>query len=348
MKAVIFVCALLVLPVSGIAQEVARYGGTSTELETRWTWAENELDRRSGDIWFGYSIERLMRADSHMGRYSSRKNYPTFGELLYGIKTERTPGLDSRSDRMIMKEMVMMFLMSKQGKIQDVLFSTLDGDVHVDNDILWLGNVDTGASLANTKILFRNSTESDVREDLVAAISMHDSPEALDMLRSILKADDVPEVREQAAFWMSQVSDTEVVLDDLVSAATNDQSEDVQEQAVFAISQIETKSATDALIRLARTGPSEIKDESIFWLGQKATDRATESLAEIVENDPDYEVKKQALFALSQQENQAGIDMLIQIARTHDSAALRKDAIFWLSQSDDPAALDAIVAIVKG
>ncbi len=326
------------------AQDVIKYDGDRQDLDARWSWAESKLDGASSNTWIGYSIERLMSENSSMGRYSSKSRRQSYGELLYGIKpTSRK----NHSERKVTKEVVMIFQLDRSGGVTESRFSTLDGEANSEGDILWLGMVENSVSLDKVAQLFNSTTDSDAKEHMTAAIAMHDSKKAVSMLTGVLNGDDDSEVRAQAAFWMSQFTDAELVLDDLVRAAKRDRSEEVQEQAVFAISQVDGDRATDSLIELAKNGPSDIQDESIFWLGQKASDKAIESLAEIIEDDPNIEVKKQALFALSQQDSDDGLDRLIDIAKKHENRELRKEAIFWLSQSDDPAALDAIVDIVK-
>ena len=203
MKTLIAIAALLVLPIDGVAQTVVKYDGSSDSFDAKWTWAESEIGKTNGSHWIGYSIERLMHVNSHMGRYSSKQTYPTFGELLYGIKSERSERFGDNSDRKVMKEMVIMFHVNRSGKVGDVMFSTLDGEAYMDDDIYWLGHAEIDNSLTKVESLMSESRDDDVREDLVAAISMHDTPRALSLLRSILKGDDVSDVREQAAFWMS-------------------------------------------------------------------------------------------------------------------------------------------------
>lgn len=336
--------AMLVLPSS--AQKVVHYDGDeSATLSTRLEWASRQ---GTSGKWVGYSIERMMSENSYIGAWSTRSTRVTFGELLYGIKVERHQN-NRASDKQVVKELVMLFEMNSNGSLRDVRFSTLEGQADLDGkDVVFLGMVDTDQSLDYVAGEFRQSDSDEVREELTAAIAMHKNRDAGDLLADILEDDDSVDVRSQAAFWLSQVSDSDVTVGRLIDAALTDKSEDVREQAVFAISQVESESATDALVKLARSGPADIRDESVFWLGQKASDVATKHLSEIIDEDPDVEVKKQAIFALAQQDSKDSVNRLVEIARTHDQAAVRKEAIFWLSQSDDPVALEAIIELARG
>lgn len=289
-----------------------------------------------------------MHENSFIGSYSTRSTNKTFSEILYGLKMKRQKNL-KKSDRLVAKEVVMFFEVGARGEIQDARFSTLDGQADLDGkDMVFLGMVDTDESLDYITDVFKKSTSTGIREELTAAVAMHKTREAGEFLADVLEDDPDSEVRSQAAFWLSQVSESDVTVGRLINAALTDKSEDVREQAVFAISQVETSSATEALVKLAKTGPSDIKDESIFWLGQKASDVATKHLSEIIAEDPDIEVKKQAIFALAQQEGSDSVRRLVEIAKSHEQAAVRKEAIFWLSQSDDPVALDAIIQLARG
>ncbi len=330
------------------AQDVIKFDGDdTTSLADRLSWASGQA---AAGNWVAYSIERKMHEHSSMGSWSSRSTRSTFSELLYGIKLERRNGKWNKNmpNRTVVKEVVMLYLFDNRGGIEDVKFSTLDGEADLDGkDLIFLGMIDRRESLKFVTDRFEKATE-DVREEFVAAIAMHDSQEAATLLVDILEDDASSQVREQAAFWMSQVSNTDATLRILVNAVENDPSGDVREQAVFAISQIDNANSTEALITLARKGPSDTKDEAIFWLGQKASDEATKYLSDLVDDDPDVDIKKQAVFALSQQEHPDGVRRLVDIARNHENAAVRKEAIFWLSQSDDPAALDAIIELARG
>ena len=114
-----------------------------------------------------------------------------------------------------------------------------------------------------------------------------------------------------------------------------------REHAVFALSQSEVPEAIDAILEVARPGPSRhVRGQALFWLAQKAgrAGRRTASPGAI-EDDPDTEVKKKAVFALSQLPRDEGVPLLIEVARTNRNPAVRKQAMFWLGQSKDPRAL---------
>jgi hypothetical protein len=196
----------------------------------------------------------------------------------------------------------------------------------IDDAVVWAGDRDAdesvaflrGAVLEGSDVGARTITTSSdsVRARLLAAVALHDSAGAIEVVFASLNPQQSTKLRESAAFWVAQVGGDEG-LEHLLQTARDD----------------------DA---------SEVRKQSIFWLGQVAGDRATAHLAEIAEDDPDSEVRASAVFALSQSEDDAAVDALIRIVRTHDNREVVKAALFWLGQSGDARVVELFEELLFG
>src|SRR5260221_382217 len=95
----VFVIALATIVLSGPAQPVLHTPDTSKPLTDRWAWALTQAKTKGfgKDYWIGYSIDRLMGERSYIGSFYSdrRRNTPTLGELLTGMKSDDR--MDDRS-----------------------------------------------------------------------------------------------------------------------------------------------------------------------------------------------------------------------------------------------------------
>jgi hypothetical protein len=149
--------------------------------------------------------------------------------------------------------------------------------------------------------------------------------------------------------WLDNVrpADSVALLESLVGAES-DRKDRVTGGALAALSLHADLSASDALIRLARShAAAGVRGDAIFWLAQRAGQKSAALITERIDQDPDTEVKKRAVFALSQLPRDEGVPLLIKVARTNANPAVRKQAMFWLGQSKDPRAIDFFAEILS-
>lgn len=356
------------------ADSVIRHPNPGELLNERWQWALREAASQ-GDVWIGYSIRRMMYKDSHIGSFHHppREDDISLQELLYGAETQPDQSRLTEEEQLkeaaekalaeihnqdyprekISKEVAILFRLnpaSDSGSpIQDIKISNLNLAVNLKFlPLYWLGEAENAQSLALLQEIFEKENDEEIKEDIITAISIHDSPaEVFSFLKSVVNGDEEESIRESAVFWMGQ-QDSKEALEFLIHTAENDRSGNIREEAVFAISQIEIPAATDALVNLARSSRDhEIQKEAVFWLGQKASKQAESALTDFAYSHDDVEIQKSAVFALSQLSDNSGVPKLIEIAKRHPHPKIRKEAIFWLSQSDDPRAVDTLVDILQ-
>jgi hypothetical protein len=121
----------------------------------------------------------------------------------------------------------------------------------------------------------------------------------------------------------------------------------ISESAMTAIALHADRSASEALVALARRADATaLRGRALFWLAQRAAEEALPAINAAIENDPDTSVKKQAVFALSQMPKDEGVPRLIELARSHSNPVVRRQAMFWLGQSKDPRATDFFAQIL--
>jgi hypothetical protein len=330
------VIALAAGPAAGVGgranrppAEILRPPAESATLDAKSDWALKASAKygTGRGFWVGYSIERLMGENSHIGSFTDGGSGRdlTVEELLAGKKSMLAPagaGEDVRvaakaalddierqgkPEKKVLKELGLFFKYEagKPPVLTEAHMSNLDLAFDFEGaPLFWLGKTPEEQSLALIRALDGPDRGDKVREGLIAAAGCHGSPR---LVVSFL------------------------------------------EGAVFSISQVELPEAADELIALARN--AEFRDsrkQAVFWLGQIASEKAGKALEEFARKDGDIEIQEQAVFALSQLPDNQGVDALIKLAKTHPDPRVRKKAVFWLGECDDPRALETLIAIIKG
>jgi len=359
-----FIHALLILgtvvftaPVA-IAQTVYRHPDPTASLEKRIEWAHHEAGQQDADAyWIAYSIRRRMKEDSWMGHFSHDwRDMPTLSEILTGSSAEKEESIREaaqqalnhanriKSEKMVEKEVVIL-QQFWAGELVEVNQSNIELAYDFEyEDVFWLAGAQDAESIAYLIKEYTNSSDTDVSEDLVSAVGVHNDLELVNpFLIDVIESGAHSDVREGAVFWLSQHQSMETVRY-LYQLAEIDRSEDVRERAVFSLSRIELDGALDQLIRLAKVADQEkIREEARFWLGQRASQ---ELLGDVEDNGEESQLQKQAVFALTQMDDES-VNELIELAKNHTNPVVRKQAIFWLGQSEDRRALDAVIEMLR-
>ena len=354
--------------------EILRPPAESATLDAKSDWALKASAKygTGRGFWVGYSIERLMGENSHIGSFTDGGSGRdlTVEELLAGKKSMLAPvgaredvrvaakaALDDierqgKPEKKVLKELGLFFKYEagKPPVLTEAHMSNLDLAFDFEGaPLFWLGKTPEEQSLALIRALDGPDRGDKVREGLIAAAGCHGSPRlVVPFLEGILNGKASDELRKDAAFWIGQQNDP-AGLRLLVKAARGDKSEEVREGAVFSISQVELPEAADELIALARSAEArDVRKKAVFWLGEIASEKAGKALEEFARKDGDIEIQEQAVFALSQLPDNQGVDALIKLAKTHPDPRVRKKAVFWLGECDDPRALETLIAIIKG
>jgi len=112
-------------------------------------------------------------------------------------------------------------------------------------------------------------------------------------------------------------------------------SERLRKSAVFIVSQKHSDEATELLLQVARSDPSDdVRAEAIQWLGQSRSQRALSALDSIAMTATDDDILDKAIFALSQTHDERSDAALRRIASDErKSTHARTQAIFWFGQT---------------
>jgi HEAT repeat protein len=357
----------------GISQEVVRPPQPGGDLAARMEWAFGEASRRSfGDgSWIGYSIRRLMGDRSSIGSFNRRSaSRPTLKEVISGLNAEDSPARadatvkerarqvlddmdkEGRPEKKVWKDVAILMRYEKAAETGPVRVELSNLELRFDLEglpLFWLGEANDRESLDWLEKTLRAAQEEEVKEQLLAAVGIHQDPAlTVPILASVLESREPDDLRRNATFWLSQQNDKKAY-ELLLETAKKDRSREVREGAIFGISQMELEESVDALINLAKSGDDEhVRHQAIFWLGQKASTKATAALKSMAYEGGDTRIQEQAVFALSQLPGKEGIEDLIKVAKTHPNVEVRKKAIFWLGETGDPRALEVLVEIIKG
>jgi len=369
----VLAAALVVVPLC--AQQIIYHPKNSDPLEGRWAWAWREVASRKlpDGFWIGYGIQRWMGEHSLIGSFRDDSGYRdvSLHELLYGqresltvsggeesLRREAEKALERRSGRnyvepKVLKGVAILFGYGAGGdepmQPRKVVVCNLSTSVDLqDHPLLWPGHSQDDESVVFLENMFDQPHTEKLGENLVFAISLHDSSEcALKFLREILVGGEGEKVRGSAAFFLGE-RDRKEDVPLLAKVATHDLSREVRDQALFGLSRMGSDAAIEALIDLAkRAERKDVREKAIFWIRQKASDRAVDTLRDIAYSDDETGVQRQAVFALSRLKNGDAVMVLIEIAKSHKNPQIRREAIFWLGRSDDPRAFDFLVQMVR-
>lgn len=150
------------------------------------------------------------------------------------------------------------------------------------NAIYWLGQANL-VDLAYFKTLFGKTSDRELREKIVYAVSQTAGADATAWLRDLAgdKKVDI-ETRKNAIFWLSQRRGVD--LDALINIYDQSKGEDeIQDQVLFALSQRREAAAVDKLLAIAKNDPNvERRKQAMYWLGQKNDPRVKELLRDIL------------------------------------------------------------------
>lgn len=189
--------------------------------------------------------------------------------------------------------------------------------------------------------------DEDLTENALAALAMHRGKLASDALAGMAR-DPRKLIRKKTVFWLAQLRGAEGA-DIATSVMFNDQDPDLREHAAFALSQTDSPHAAANLIRLGNTDTDDhVRAQAWFWLAQTGAAEAETAIGAALRKDADPDVREEAVFALSQLPDERASPALIAVAEDRSlSRELRKQAVFWLGESRSDVA-QAYLAKVLG
>lgn len=184
--------------------------------------------------------------------------------------------------------------------------------------------------------------------EIMAALAVHRSQLAYDVLARSARQDTRLEQRKDAVFWLAHLRGREGA-ELTTTLMFEDADAGMREHAAFALTQSASPRIAEDLARLATTDRAgKVRAQAWFWLahtGAAQTERAIDSALR-TESDP--QVREQAIFALSRLPEERATRALISVA---ENRALgreeRKRAIFWLAQEGSDGAMAYLDKVVN-
>ncbi len=150
------------------------------------------------------------------------------------------------------------------------------------NAVFWLGQQNTRENVEFLRGLFRSTTDSEMREQVLFAVAQTKDPANGSWLVGIATDRSLSmEIRKNALFWAGQSG--AVTGDELVEMYDSDLDNEMKEQLIFVYSQSDSRAALDKLFEIARTeSDKDLRQNAIFWIGQSDDPRAIELLEELI------------------------------------------------------------------
>lgn len=173
-------------------------------------------------------------------------------------------------------------------------------------------------------------------------IDQRDKSAAIEALRGALMDQDA-EVREQAAFALSQSRDPQVV--DALIEALKDADPQVRERAAWGLGLRGNRNAVDPLVGALQDSAWQVREQAAWALGLKGDSRAVEALINAL-RDENAQVRKQSAWALGLKGDSRAVDGLI-AALKDSSSGVREQAAWALGLRGDRRALNALKELAK-
>lgn len=191
--------------------------------------------------------------------------------------------------------------------------------------------------------LYHELPQGAVKRHINFALSQHESPQAIALLKKIATNDQNSEQQADAIFWLSQTDSIDNLPQFLMNLMNESQSREVKEKAIFSLSQINSTEASQQLAQLVKTHQDpEVREHSLFWLAQNDPEQAQQAAIELLKSASNESEQENAVFVLSQLPSQQSADALFAILKGNYHKNIKKKALFWLSQSDDKTTLDRL------
>lgn len=358
-------------------------GGGSRDLEAAIVALDRQEQRypRAATLGDAKQLRASIRAEQ-----AKRGNANAFGEIAEGANTlraeNRCPTEDddmrltalngiaqmdpdqvipvlqkllSRTDECsvrLRKRAVWMVAQTKEEERSDILLKVASSDPNSEvrrEAVQWLSEVNTErAAKALDSILF-GTTEAEMRDRALSALSRHKSPSARASLRKFAEQTNVPtDQRVRAVYYIGNGRRTGDESDYLRSLFAKTASPEIREAIIESVSQQKTPDRTTWLLGVARDKRQEIevRKKALHYAGQSGVEmKDLLALYDEMSGQPD--MQDQMLYVYRQRKEPEATDKLMQIAKSEKNIDLRKKAIFYLSDKKDPRVKQFLLDLIN-
>jgi hypothetical protein len=241
---------------------------------------------------------------------------------------------------------VQLYARMKDGEVERVRAYGPNCPVRAQGTIADLGSVSTDASAR--WLTMQLASRKERFSDALAALAMHAGATAEDELARMASGAAEGERRMDAVFWLGHARG-EAGVRRIEPLLTADPDPEIRQQAAFAISQSSSTRRGDLLLRQAQTDVAEqVRSQAWFWLAQGGDARAENEVRAAMRAEKSQQVRHQAIFALSQLPDGRGVPALISVIEDRELLIEdRKQALFWLGHSEADAAIAYLDRVLR-
>lgn len=148
--------------------------------------------------------------------------------------------------------------------------------------IFWLGQR-TADGFVHLEKLLKELPVGESRKKINFALSQHQQPAAISLLKQIAQQDPDQQQQADAVFWLSQTKDIDDVDTFLLNLIKTTDSSAIKERAVFSLSQLPNNQGTAVLFAIIQGDYArEIKKNALFWLSQSDDDETIKQLESLL------------------------------------------------------------------
>jgi HEAT repeat protein len=247
---------------------------------------------------------------------------------------------------------VYLVAQTKEEERADILLRVASGDPSTlvrREAVRWLSQVNTErAARALDSILF-TSSDAELRERAMYALSQHRSPVASQSLRRYAELSSVPtDQRVRAVYYVGQGRRSGDESGYLRALFSRTASPELREAIVQAVANQKSPERTTWLLGVARDRNQEIepRKRALFYAGRSGVElRDLVALYDELAGQP--AMQDQLLYVFAQRKDAEATDKLIRVAREEKQPELRRKAIFWLGQRKDPRARQFLLEMLS-
>jgi HEAT repeat protein len=191
------------------------------------------------------------------------------------------------------------------------------------------------------------SREGMLNERAALALSLHDDPRVVGILKDFVRSSKNKRVRSASVFWLGQVGGEVPFLADIVRN-TNEELE-LRKQAAHAIGESRDRAALSTLQTLYAGATERELRKSIVHSSAENDDRdgALAFLLRVAKTDADREVRKSAVHALGEYGGDRAVDELMRIYSSEQDSEVKRTVMHALSEVETPRAEAKLVEIAR-
>ncbi|MFN7944823.1 MAG: HEAT repeat domain-containing protein [Blastocatellia bacterium] len=204
--------------------------------------------------------------------------------------------------------------------------------------VYWLGNADTTQSLAQLESLMRADAENKpyVRS-ILRAISSHDSPRVIPLLKEIALKDQTFDIQRAAISGLARVGTKESLdaLDELFGSVKNVQlRQEVMRAYAATGNRVSERRVLERLTAIAKSDDeNSVRLEAIRLMAGFRGEAITDRLIEIYDGANNESVREEIINRLARNDSRKGTDKLMAIAKNDPNPNLRQKAVRRLTGS---------------